>query len=145
MVTYRKQAHAAYYTQYHLVFVTKYRRRLFKNNLPSYLKAVLNNISKTHPDLEILEMNTDEDHIHLLMIIPPKYSVTDIVRLLKTNSSRAMKIRFPFLRSMYEYDNLAMWSEGYFVSTVGISEHMIKQYIKAQGKEDKGQTKFSWT
>ena len=139
---YRKQAHSVYHTQYHLVFVTKYRRKIFKNNIPAYLKAVLENTSKTYPDLEILEMNTDKDHIHLLMIIPPKYAVSDIVRLLKTNTSRAMKNRFPFLRNMYQHDNLGLWSDGYFVSTVGVDRGTIERYIMQQGKEDKGQTKF---
>ncbi|MBU1907191.1 IS200/IS605 family transposase [Patescibacteria group bacterium] len=143
-VAYRKQAHSIYYNQYHLVFVTKYRRKIFKNNLAAYLKAVFKNISQSNPDLEILEMNTDEDHIHLLMVIPPKYAVSDIVRLLKANSARIMKNKFPFLRNMYEHDNLGMWSEGYFVSTVGVNRNTIERYIQQQGKEDKGQTKFVW-
>lgn len=106
--------------------------------------ATMKNISKTNPDLEILTMNTDEDHIHLLMIIPPKYAISDIVRLLKTNSARAMKRKFPFLSNMYEHANLGIWSDGYFVSTVGVNAQTIEQYIDQQGKEDKGQTKFVW-
>jgi len=143
-IGYRKQAHSIYYTQYHLVFVTKYRRKLFKNNIASYLLAVLRNVSRQYPDLDILEMNTDEDHIHILIIIPPKYAISDIVRLLKSNSSRAMKRKFPFLKNMYEHDNIGMWSAGYFVSTVGVNKYTIERYIQQQGKEDKGQTKFVW-
>lgn len=141
---YRKQSHSIYYTQYHLVFVAKYRRKIFKKGLGSYLMAVMRNIVKTHPDLEILEMNTDEDHIHLLMIIPPKYAISTIVRLLKTNSSRAMNAKFPFLSTMYEHQDMGMWSSGYFVSTVGVNAQTIERYIQQQGKEDKGQTKFVW-
>ena len=89
-------------------------------------------------------MNTDEDHIHILIIIPPKYAISDIVRLLKSNSSRAMKRKFPFLKNMYEHDNIGMWSAGYFVSTVGVNKYTIERYIQQQGKEDKGQTKFVW-
>ena len=100
--------------------------------------AVLRNIEKQYPDLEILEMNTDKDHIHLLIIIPPKYSVADIVRLLKTNSARAMRKKFSFLAQMYEHSNIGLWSAGYFVSTIGIDEQTIQSYIQLQGKEDKG-------
>ena len=135
---YRKQAHSVYYTQYHLVFVTKYRRNIFFNNIPFYLMAVFRNIEKQYPDLEILEMNTDKDHIHLLIIIPPKYSVAGVVRVLKSNSARAMRHKFSFLRQMYDHNHISLWSDGYFVSTVGIDQKMIQRYIQQQGKEDKG-------
>ena len=135
---YRRQAHSVYYTRYHLVFVTKYRRKFLRNNLPGYLYAVLNGIAKQYPDLEILEMNTDQDHIHLLMIIPPKYAIADVVRILKTNTARTMRKKFPFIKTMYEHSDLGMWSDGYFVSTIGINEEQIKRYIEYQGQEDKG-------
>ena len=135
---YRKQAHSVYYTQYHLVFVTKYRRKIFIKNIPSYVIAIFKNVETKYPDLEILEINTDQDHIHILIIIPPKYSVSDIVRILKSNSSRAMRNKFTFLRQMYDHDQMGLWSDGYFVSTVGINEGIIKRYIQEQGKEDKG-------
>ena len=137
-----KQAHCTYHTRYHLVFVTKYRRKIFKGNLSKYLEAVLRNVTKQYPDIQIIEMNTNEDHIHLLTIIPPRIAVSAAVRLLKTNSSRAMKSAFPFLSNMYEHDDLGIWSGGYFVSTVGCNESVIRQYIERQGQEDKGQAKL---
>ena len=100
--------------------------------------AVIKNIEKQYPDLEILDMNTDKDHIHILIIIPPKYSVSSVVRLLKTNSARAMRKKFSFIAQMYEHNNTSLWSDGYFVSTVGISQQAIQKYIQEQGKEDKG-------
>ena len=139
---YRKQSHSTYYTRYHLVFVTKYRRKLFVKNIQSYLMAVLRNIAKQYPELEILEMNTDKDHIHLLMIIPPKIAVSDVVRILKTNASRALRKKFPFITQMYEHSRLGMWSDGYFVSTVGINEATIQLYIQRQGTEDKGEAQL---
>ena len=135
---YRRQAHSVYYTRYHLVFVTKYRRKFLKNNLPGYLYAVLNGIAKQYPDIEILEMNTDQDHIQLLTSIPPKYSIADVVRILKANTAKAMRKKFPFIKTMYEHNDLGMWSDGYFVSTVGVDEAQIKRYIEYQGQEDKG-------
>ena len=139
-----QQAHCTYNTRYHLVFVTKYRRKILKEGMGKYLMAVIKNVARKYPDIQVLEMNTDLDHIHLLAIIPPRMAVSDAVRLLKANSARAMKQRFPFLSNMYEHENLSVWSDGYFVSTVGCDEATIQRYIQRQGQEDKGQTKFVW-
>ena len=112
--------------------------------MAGYLQAVLRNITRSYPEIEILEMNTDQDHIHLLVSIPPKMAVSHAVCLLKTNSARAMRKRFSFLANMYERKSLGLWSDGYFVSTVGCDEATIQRYIQEQGQEDKGQTKFVW-
>lgn len=109
-----------------------------------YVQAVFKNIVLQYPDIDILEMNTDEDHIHLMVSIPPKLAVSHAVNILKSNSASAMRQKFPFLASMYEHENLGFWSDGYFVSTAGLNEYALQQYIKHQGQEDKGQTKFVW-
>ena len=139
---YRKQAHCTYHTRYHLVFVTKYRRKIFRKNLGPYVEAVMRNVTRKYPEIDLLEANTDGDHIHLMVSVPPRMAVSDAVRLLKTNSSRAVRQRFPFVRSMYDHADMPLWSDGYFVSTVGVDEATIKRYIEMQGQEDKGQTKF---
>ncbi len=144
MIEYRKQAHCTYHTRYHLVFVTKYRRKVFKTGMGKYLMFVLRQVERKSPEIEILEMETDEDHVHLLTVIPPRMAVSEAVRILKSNSGREMKKKFPFLSTMYEHDDVELWSEGYFVSTVGCDEATIQRYIQAQGREDKGQTKFVW-
>ena len=145
MIEYRRQAHAVYYTVYHLIFVTKYRRKVLKEGMGRYIQVIFRSIEKQYPEIEILEMNTDEeDHIHLMVMIPPKLSVAQVVNILKSNSSRWMRKRFPFVKTMYEHENLGFWSDGYFASTAGLSENALKQYIQQQGLEDKGQTKFVW-
>lgn len=141
---YRKQAHCTYHTRYHLVFVTKYRRRVLKQGMGQYLIYVLQQVVRRSPEIEILEMETDEDHVHLLTVIPPRMAVSEAVRILKTNSSREMRKKFPFLSIMYDHDEMPLWSDGYFVSTVGCDEATIQRYIQMQGLEDKGQTKFVW-
>ena len=141
---YRKQAHCTYHTRYHLIFVTKYRRTILKHGTGKYLQAILKKITRTYPEIEILEMETDQDHIHLLSTIPPKMAVGDAVRILKSLSARMLKKRFPYLANMYDHDEMPVWSEGYFVSTVGCDEKTITRYIEAQGREDKGQTTFVW-
>lgn len=135
---YRKQSHALYYTRYHLIFVTKYRRKVLKSGMGAYLMFTMRVIGKIFPDVEILEQNTDEDHIHLLVSVPPKRTVSEIVKYLKGRSAHAMRRKFPFLDKVY-YGTDGLWSDGYFVSTVGADEATIRRYIEYQGREDGGQ------
>jgi len=75
----------------------------------------------------------------MLVSIPPSMRVSDAVRIIKCNLSRDMKAKFPFLKKVY-YGTDGIWSDGYFVSTVGINEEQIRKYIDMQGQEDVGQT-----
>ena len=93
------------------------------------------------PDVIIIEMNHDEDHIHLLMSVPPKKRVSDVVRVIKSTSGILLKKKFKYMRKAY-WGVEGIWSNGYFVSTVGIDEEVIKQYIKRQGEEDMGQAQL---
>ena len=135
---YRKQAHVTYYTDYHLVFVTKYRRKVLKQGMGDYLKESMKSVVRIFPEVEILTQQTDEDHIHQLVSIPPKYSVAEVVRYLKGKSAYLMRRKFPFLDKVY-YGIDGIWSDGYCVSTVGVNEETIRRYIDRQGREDSGQ------
>lgn len=75
----------------------------------------------------------------MLISIPPTMSVGNVVRLIKTNTSRKIKEQFPFLKEVY-WGADGIWSAGYFVSTVGVNKQIIEKYIEKQGKEDSGQT-----
>jgi putative transposase len=86
-------------------------------------------------------VNHDKDHIHLLVSIPPTMSVGRAVGIIKQNTARNLKQKFPFLKQVY-WGTDEIWSEGYFVSTVGIDDALIRAYIAEQGKKDAGQTKF---
>ena len=98
---YRRQTHAVYYTRYHVVFATKYRRKVFaKPGMAAYMKVVMTTIPRHHPEIEVLEVNTDKDHIHCLVSIAPKMSVSDAVRILKSNTGRMMTKKFPFIRQV---------------------------------------------
>jgi len=138
---YRKQSHCVYYCEYHLVFATKYRRKIFNDGIFAYMLDRLKQIKEYYPEIDILEINHDIDHIHMLVVIPPKFSVSQAVRIIKSNTSRDLKKKFPFLKDVY-WGTDGIWSDGYFVSTVGINEHVIKNYIENQGKEDSGQAKL---
>lgn len=136
---YRHKSHCVFLCDYHIVFPTKYRRKVLNPGLLAYLKLKLEEIKDHHPDIVIKTVNTDQDHIHLLISIPPQWSVGKVVGMIKANTARGLKAKFPFLKQVY-WGTDSIWSEGYFVSTVGINEEVIKRYIEQQGKADAGQT-----
>src|SRR3989344_3690134 len=136
---YHRDHHSVYLCDYHLVLPTKYRRKVFDEALFSYVREKLLEITEHYPKLFVKTMNHDTDHVHLLISIPPQMSVGSAVRLIKTNTSHGIKNRFPHLKRIY-WGTDGIWSEGYFVSTVGVDEATIKQYILLQGTKDEGQT-----
>jgi len=139
-----KQAHTVYKTQYHIVWVTRYRRKILVKGIEAYFKEALKEVREFFPDWFIEEIGTDEDHVHLCMVIPPKYAVSKVVEVMKSISSKRMKEKFPhFLKKVY-WDGGGIWSRGFFVSTAGINEDVIRRYVKHQGQEDSSQTKFEW-
>ena len=136
--TYRRDSHCVYLGDYHLVFATKYRHPVITTEIWNYLYGKLIEVTEHYPKLYIKEANHDKDHIHILISIPPQTPVGSIVRLLKTNSSRSIKTKFPILNKRY-WGTDGIWSEGYFASTVGINAEIIKRYIENQGGLDTGQ------
>jgi len=140
---YKKQAHAVHYAQYHIVISTKYHRKVLKAAMGDYLKRKVLQVSRFQPEIEIIEVNTDLDHIHLLVSIPPKFSVSEVVKMIKAHTGTAMRKKFPFLDKVYWGIN-GIWSIGYFVSTVGINEKTIRRYVQKQGEEDSGQAKLEF-
>ena len=135
---YRKQAHSVYYCTYHMVLPTKYRKEVFNAGVFAYFEFKLKEINKYYPEIEFKSVNHDKDHVHFLVSIPPKMSVGSVVRIIKANTSKGMKDKFTFLRQTY-WGTDGIWSDGYFVSTVGLHEETIKHYVENQGKEDSGQ------
>jgi putative transposase len=99
-------------------------------------------VRKYYPDWHYIEIGIDKDHIHLYMVIPPKYSVSKVVETIKSNTSRELTKKFSqFLGDVY-WDGKGIWSKGYFVSTVGINEETIRRYVRQQGEEDTGQAQL---
>ena len=101
--------------------------------------ARIETITEHYPQLQFKKVNTDKDHIHLLVSIPPARSVSKVVGIIKANTAKSMKTEFPFLKQVY-WGTDSIWSEGYFVSTVGINEQIIRRYIENQGQADAEQT-----
>ena len=132
---FKSGAHCVYKTRYHIVWIPKYRRKVLVPGVAKYLGKVMDSyLSERYPDIYILERSVQPDHLHLLIEIPPKYSVATVVGSIKANTARMMRKHFPFLNH-----HSHMWSTGYFVSTTGANEHIIKQYIINQEKQDRGQ------
>lgn len=137
----RKLAHSVYKTQYHIVWPTRFRRKILNSGVRAYLRIKLQEVRKYYPDWEYIEIGIGDDHVHIHIIIPPKYAVSMAVETIKKNTSRALRQKFKFLENVY-WDRKGIWSKGYFVSTVGINEQIIKNYVAMQEKEDAGQAEL---
>jgi putative transposase len=137
----KKLAHTVYRTQYHIVWITRYRRKILVKGVRHYLKIKLQEIRKYHPEWEYIEIGINSNDGHLYMIIPPKYAVSKVVKTIKKNTSRSLREKFRFLDKVY-WDDKGIWGKGYFVSMVGINEEIIRKYIELQGKEDAGQAQL---
>jgi putative transposase len=94
------------------------------------LKVVFVEIGKWYPEFEYKEVNIQEDHIHLVISFPPKYSIAQVVQIIKQNTSKTLKDKFDFLKTIYKGGSI--WSVGYFVATVGLDEEMILNYLYNQ-------------
>ena len=110
--------------------------------IAKYFRKALGEVRRFYPDWFIEEAGIDADHIHLHMVIPPKYSVSKVVETMKSVTSRRLREKFPhFLKKIY-WDDGGIWARGFFVSTVGINESTIRKYIRYQGQQDAGQAKL---
>jgi putative transposase len=137
----RLSGHGAYRTQYHICWIPKYRRRILNPGVRGYVLRCFPKILQGMPGCEIIEYNIQIDHIHILMIIPPRYAVSDVVGRMKGITARQLRKKFGWLKNVYWKENI-VWSPGYFVSTVGIDEKQIIQYIRWQERQDSGQAKL---
>ena len=137
----RYSGHTVYRTEYHIVWIPKYRRRILNPGVKAYLDKLLPQVIETMPGCEMVEYNIQVDHIHMVMIIPPKYAVSDIVGRMKGMTASRLRKRFSWLKKLYWEENI-VWSPGYFVSTVGIDEDRMLKYVKWQQSQDSGQAKL---
>jgi len=125
--------HTKWRCQYHVVFAPKFRRKVIYNELRADIGMILRKLCE-QKGVEIIEANACADHIHMLLSIPPKYSVSQIMGYLKGKSSLMIFDRHANLK--YKYGNRHFWARGYFVDTIGRNKKQIEEYIKNQMKED---------
>lgn len=126
-------AHTKWNCKYHIVFAPKYRRQEIYGKIRSEIGKLLRLLCQ-RKDIEIIEAECCKDHIHMLVRIPPKYSVSQIVGYLKGKSSLMIFDKFANLK--YKYGNRHFWCRGYYVDTVGKNTKKIKEYIRTQLRED---------
>src|SRR3989344_2982571 len=112
---YAKSGHGVYRLQYHVVWVTKYRRRILKPGVRHYLEKVLRGLLRSMPGVTLETIGFDQDHLHLVMVIPPKYPVSAVMAQLKSQSASIMRKKFSWLAKVYWKENI-VWSPSYFVS-----------------------------
>ena len=135
---YRVSGHGMYHLEYHVVWVCKYRRRILKPGVTVYLEKILRGLLRSMPGVLLETIGFDHDHLHMVMHIPPKYSVASVMAQLKSQSASRMRKKFIWLQKVYWKENI-LWSPGYFASTIGADEETIKRYVEYQGRQDEGQ------
>ena len=126
-------AHTKWECKHHLVFAPKYRRRIIYGELRQEIGQILRDLCN-RKGVEIIEAEACPDHIHMLVRIPPKYSVSEIMGYLMGKSSLIIFDRHVNLK--YKYGNRHFWCRGYYVDTVGKNEKKIQEYIQKQLQED---------
>jgi len=99
-------------------------------------------IPELYPDIEVVKLNVQEDHVHMVVVIPPRIAVADAIQFIKTQSARKLKAKLPFMQKISARKG-GIWSRGYCVSCIGLKEKEILVYVEHQEKEDKGQLKLT--
>ena len=135
MSRFKKLSHTIYECKYHIVFCPKYRLKIFTGEIKDYTEYVLRKLIDQKDRLEVLELNICVDHIHMIVSVPPKYSISGLVGYLKGKMAVKMLSKYEALSARYWGRHI--WSRGYCVSTVGLNEDQIRKYVQYQEKKDK--------
>jgi len=126
-------AHTKWKCKYHIVFTPKYRRKIIYYKLREDIVKILSELCK-YKGVEIIEGKAMADQVHLIISIPPKYSVSSVMGYLKGKSALMIFDRHSNLK--YKFGNRHFWSRGYYVSTIGLNEATIAKYVREQEKHD---------
>ena len=133
-------AHTKWMCKYHIVFSPKYRRKVIYNQIRKDVGEIIRTLCQ-YKGVEIHEGHLMPDHVHLLVSIPPKYSVSSVMGYLKGKSALMIFERHANLK--YKFGNRHFWCEGYYVSTVGLNEETIRKYIAEQEQRDQAVDRLS--
>ena len=133
-------AHTKWLCKYHIVIVPKYRRKVIYYEYRKDLQEIIRTLCR-YKQVEIIEGHMMPDHVHLLLSIPPRISISSFMGYLKGKSALMMFDRHANLK--YKFGNRHFWAEGYYVTTVGLNESTIKKYIQDQEKADVALDKLS--
>ena len=135
MSYYHHGSHTTYDNKYHVVWITKYRKKVLKEEIGYRLREIIRQICSTDK-VEILKGAIGQDHVHLLLEIPPYMAVSRVIQHLKGESSKKLQMEFPQLKKAFWGQHL--WAIGYFCVTTGaVNEETIAKYIENQGQKEK--------
>ena len=132
---FKRLSHSIYECKYHVVFCPKYRYRVLTGEVGEYVKQELYRLCSQKEGVEVLEANVQADHVHVVVSIPPKYAVSNIMGYLKGKLAIRVFNRHEQIRKRYRRGHF--WSRGYCVSTIGLDEEQIRKYVKWQEEKDK--------
>ncbi len=135
MSRFKRLSHSIYECKYHIVFCPKYRYRIFKDDVAEYTRQQIYGLCRQKELVEVLELNIQPDHVHLVVSIPPKYAVSDFMGYLK--GKLAIRLFRQYEKPRRTYWGRHLWARGYRVSTVGLDEDKICKYVKWQEKREK--------
>lgn len=141
MSRFEKASHVLWHCQYHIVWTPKCRFRILKNNVGKEVYRQIRILSE-QLHIEIVELNVQLDHVHLLIKIPPKLSVSEVMGHLKGRTAIRLFNKFPYLRKHKLWGN-HFWAKGYCVDTVGVNAEMIRKYVKYQEKHEQEENQLS--
>jgi putative transposase len=134
MGDFKRLSHAVWQCKYHLVWCPKYRYRVMKGDVGRSVRDIIKQLC-TWKKVEILAGNVQNDHIHLVVAIPPKYSVSEFVGFVKGKSAIKILDQYPTIKRRYWGRHF--WAKGYCVSTVGLDEEQITKYVRWQQNHDR--------
>jgi len=133
MRDYKSLSHTRWDCKYHIVFIPKKRRKMIFGSIRTHLGEIFHDLAR-QKGVIIEEGHLMPDHVHMCLSIPPKYSVSNVVGYLKGKS--AISIARTFKGKQKNFCGESFWARGYFVSTVGLDENMVREYIRNQEKQD---------
>ena len=132
---FRRLSHTIYECKYHLIFCPKYRYPVLTGEIREYVRREIEKLISQKEGVEIIEMNIQPDHVHLVMWIPPKYAVSQVMGYLK--GKLAIRILQRYEKPGKQFWGRHLWGRGYCVSTIGINETQIREYVRWQEKKEK--------
>ena len=132
---FKRLSHSIYECKYHIVFCPKYRYRILKEEIAEYTRQQIYALCRQKDLVEVLELSIQPDHVHLIVSIPPKYAVSNVMGYLKGKLS--IRLFQQYERLGRRYWGRHLWSRGYCVSTVGLDEDKIRKYVKWQEQKEK--------
>ena len=140
MSRYRKMSHTVWFCEYHIVWIPKYRYRIMQGKLKEEMELCIREQNR-QMESEVVELNVQIDHVHMVSMMPPKVSISSYMGRLKGKTAIRMFSAFRDLRQR-RYQGNHFWAQGYCVGTVGLDEEKIRKYVRWQERQEQKQEEF---